>query len=294
MSESASHRSILSPGARGPAAARSVALIAAAEAGIEVRPLAELGDARRAEALLRDVWLPTDGCPPVAYDLIRAFSSAGGYAVGAYDGDVMVGACVGFWASPDDRSLHSHVSGVTRGHRSRRVGYAMKLDQRAYALEHFVQSITWTFDPLVARNAHFNLRRLGARPLRYEKNYYGAMTDSMNGADESDRFLVRWDLTADPKPEASGTQILTDGSPARAVLAVDRDGGPRVLSGDSAEVVTVAVPSDIEGLREEDPERARAWRKATRKALVGLLEEDATVVDFDRDNGYYIVQRGVR
>jgi predicted GNAT superfamily acetyltransferase len=164
---------------------------------VAVRRLDTLGDARTAEHLFGAVWRTADGSPALGADLIRAVVGADGYAVGAFVGRTMVGACVGFWASPGARLLHSHITGVASEHRTRRVGYALKLDQRAYALERSADTITWTFDPLVLRNAHFNLRRLGARPVAYHVNYYGEMIDGVNGTDETDRFLVRWDLVGD-------------------------------------------------------------------------------------------------
>jgi predicted GNAT superfamily acetyltransferase len=75
----------------------------------------------------------------------------------------MIGASVGFFAAPDDRSLHSHITGIVGDHRGRGLGRLLKQHQREWALARGVHRITWTFDPLVARNASFNLRVLGAR-----------------------------------------------------------------------------------------------------------------------------------
>ncbi len=57
----------------------------------------------------------------------------------------------------------------------------MKLHQRAWAIARGIPVIEWTFDPLVARNAYFNIRKLGAMPVEYLPNFYGIMGDGING-----------------------------------------------------------------------------------------------------------------
>ena len=95
-------------------------------------------------------------------ELLRAFTKAGNYVGGAFDGGRLVGACVGFFHAPAEDALHSHIAGVAPGLTGRNVGFALKLHQRAWALLRGVSEIAWTFDPLVSRNAYFNLVKLGA------------------------------------------------------------------------------------------------------------------------------------
>jgi hypothetical protein len=111
-------------------AARASACRAADQAGVAVRRLDTLGDARSAEQLFSAAWRPADGHSPVRAELIRAVLAADAYAVGAFVGRTLV-ARVGFWASPGARLLHSHITCVASDHRRRRVGFALKLDQRA-------------------------------------------------------------------------------------------------------------------------------------------------------------------
>jgi predicted GNAT superfamily acetyltransferase len=199
-------------------------------------------------------------------------SSAGSYLVGAYAGAEMLGACVGFWAAPDRPAMHSHIAGVPAAARGRDLGFALKLHQRAWALRCGVPVVNWTFDPLIARNAHFNLRKLGGRAVKYAVNYYGEMPDAINAGDETDRMLLRWELGS---PEA---RAACDGAPAP--------------ESSTAAAVLVEVPPDIEGLRRTDPERAAAWRPALRNRLLPMLERGDLIIDFDRRLGGYIVARG--
>jgi len=276
-------------------AARASAVRSADEAGVTVRRLDSLGDARAAGQLFSEVWGTADRHAPLGADVIRAVVGADGYATGAFVDGELIGACVGFWASPGARLLHSHITGVAAAHRARRVGYALKLDQRAYVLEHSAGTITWTFDPLVRRNAHFNLRRLGARPVAYHVNYYGEMTDGVNGSDESDRFLMQWALAGDDARRACDLQgagpVAIDSAPT-PLLVADHRGAPWRLDEPASSIVTVAIPQDIERLRQEDPQLAHQWREATRSVFVDLFASESRVVDVDAALGHYVVQRG--
>ena len=252
-------------------AAAESAAAAAMRSGVIIRPLTELGEFVACDALFSEIWGRGDGAP-MPVNLLRALSSAGSYVVGAYAGTEMLGACVGFWAAPDRPAMHSHIAGVAAAARGRDLGFALKLHQRWWALRCGVPVINWTFDPLVARNAHFNLRKLGGRPVKYAVNYYGEMPDAINAGDETDRMLLRWEL----------------GSPvARAAC----DGAP-APDPSTAATVLVEVPPDIEGLRRSDPEQAAAWRPALRHRLLPMLERGDLIIDFDRRLGGYIVARG--
>ena len=179
---------------------------------------------------------------------------------------------VGFFHAPAENALHSHITGVEPGLNGRHVGFALKLHQRAWALLRGVSEIAWTFDPLVSRNAYFNVVKLGARPAEYLPNFYGTMLDSINGNDDSDRLLVRWRLRSPEVVAACGG----DNTPARATdelaagatvgLGVSDVGAP--VPGDlDGTTVLVAVPTDIGELR--------FGRRCTRRAVAGLRPRDA-------------------
>jgi len=235
---------------------------AAAPRRIEIRPLDTVEEVFAASAVLSDVWGgDRTGMPP---NLLRALARAGAYAVGVYDtngdGERMIGASVAFFAAPAERTLHSHITGILAPYRSRGLGRALKAHQRAWALDRGVQRITWTFDPLVARNAHINLRVLGARVTDYLVDHYGPMDDGVNRGDESDRLMVSWALA-----EAPGSASVPD----------ERD-----------VITAVGVPHDIEALRRADPAEALEWRYRVRDAFGGLLDDGFVVIGFDDDRGY--------
>ena len=166
------------------------------------------------DGLLDEVWGDRGGMPP---NLLRALAHSGNYAVGLYDtsGDAvrMVGVSVAFFAAPAARSMHSHITGILAPYRSQGLGRLLKQHQRAWAFARDVGHITWTFDPLVARNAHVNLRVLGARVTEYLVDQYGPMDDLVNRGDESDRLMVSWALAAPASVPASAQES----APLRAV-----------------------------------------------------------------------------
>ncbi|HEV8065679.1 MAG TPA: hypothetical protein VGP46_12630, partial [Acidimicrobiales bacterium] len=136
-----------------------------------------------------------------------------------------------------------------------------------------------TFDPLVRRNAVFNLAKLGATASRYLENVYGSMVDSLNGGQESDRLWVEWDLSS-PRVAAAadGRGGPVDDAGLPALVDIAADGSP--VLGDQAAGIggVVRLPPDIESLRLTSPELARQWRLALRQALSGRLSAGRVVV----------------
>ncbi|MFI2365447.1 GNAT family N-acetyltransferase [Promicromonospora sp. NPDC019610] len=251
--------------------------VAARAAGVEIRMVDDMAGHTAAERLWTEVW----GSSPVPAELLRVLAKTTNYVAAAYVGDRMVGACVGFFHAPEERALHSHVAGVSAGSVGRGIGFALKLHQRAWVLQQGADAITWTYDPLVARNAHLNLVKLAARAVEYLPGFYGAMPDAINRGDESDRILVRWDLR-DPRVAAA---CSGDGpSPGAAGPAGAAGPGGAAAPGG---LVTVPVPADIETLRTTDPAAARRWRVAVREGLLPALSGGGSVVGFG-PGGYLV------
>jgi predicted GNAT superfamily acetyltransferase len=278
---------------RTTADAARAAEAAATAAGVQVRELVELDELDAVYRLYDSIWRPDPKNPPVTTELLRAMTKAGNYVAGAYDGDELVGACVGFFAAPAEGAMHSHVAGVSGEVRGRNVGFALKLHQRAWALQRAVTGISWTFDPLIRRNAYFNVVKLAARPTEYLTNFYGDMRDDINGDDDTDRLLVRWQLeepavaaAAARKPSGADAALL----PGATVALKDLDGP--VIGSRDGQTLLVAVPADIEGLRRTDPGTAKAWRAALREVLGGLLADGARVTGFDRAGWYVLSNEG--
>ena len=206
-------------------AADEAGLRAARTAGVTIRELSSLDELTAVIGLFDEIWAPEDGNSLMHVDLLRALTKSGNYVGGAFDlgSGKLVGACVGFFGPPTHAELHSHIAGVVPAGLGRSVGFALKLHQRAWALRRRVAVIAWTFDPLIRRNAYFNLAKLGARPAEYLPNFYGAMDDAINGGTETDRMLVRWELR-------SGLAVAACAAKPPAVSADDERGRGAVVA----------------------------------------------------------------
>jgi predicted GNAT superfamily acetyltransferase len=163
---------------------------------IEVRTVDDVGEMGALCDLIEDVWEARLVIP----EMLRAIAYAGGYVAGAHDDDgTLVAASVGFLGRHgDDVHLHSHITGVAPSVQSHGVGFLVKQHQRTWCLERGISTIEWTYDPSIARNAWFNLQRLGADVVAFAPDFYGSQ--------DGDRFVVRWDLqraTAREEPVAA-------------------------------------------------------------------------------------------
>jgi predicted GNAT superfamily acetyltransferase len=274
-----------------PPEATQAAVTAAAASDVVIRELHRLDHLQVAQRLFEEIWRPAEAEPsPMTVGLLRALAHAGNYVVGAFAGTRMVGASAGFFTAPPDPALHSHITGVAPGGQRRGIGFALKVHQRAWALARGVSLIVWTFDPLVARNAWFNLAKLGAMPTGYLEDFYGPMPDAINAGMASDRLLLAWELD-DPAVAAACAGRTRQPSPGQAkaepALTVGPDVEP-VAHATDAPAVTVALPPDVEALA---PQQRRAWRAAVREALGGRLADGAVVTGFLRHPDRYVVVR---
>jgi predicted GNAT superfamily acetyltransferase len=262
------------------AADRAQVTIVEAQDESATRLIAEIGDR---------VWGPRG---TFARNELRALMHAGDPVHLALDRSrpalPVVGFAVGFLGWSPVLHVHSHQVGIEPGHRRRGIGYSLKLAQRHTCLSHGLTDMRWTFDPLVRRNASFNLEALGARAAAFHVEFYGAMDDAINEGDASDRLEAVWALArplpARPSPEAS---ISIEPVP----LLVERAGWPQVTGAEPVAGAVLAVPADYEALRRRDPSCSRAWRGASREVL-GAAYAAGLRVGRITDAGYQLVAGG--
>ena len=247
---------------------------------VQIRELSTLEECGSVDPLFEAVWGPSS--PPIGVEILRALAHSGGYVAGAFYQGSLVGACVGFVTHKNEESLHSHTTGVTAAARGLGVGSALKEHQRNWALARGIKTITWTFDPLVRRNAWFNITKLGALPRDYLVDFYGPMPDDINRADESDRLHMEWVLEGRPAPSAFDAASLPK------ILACEEEAPASRTS--TADHVLVATPPEIEELRHRRPDLARMWRLALRATLMSEMER-GQVVGFTQA-GEYVIGRG--
>ncbi len=252
-------------------------------------------EARQAVRVLSRIWPRSGGQEPLPSELAWVFAHTGNYVALVRHGQEVIGAAIGFLGrDAAGTHLHSHIAGVLPSAQGSSIGYALKQHQRSWALANGIDRITWTFDPLIARNAYFNVVKLGAEITGYYVNFYGAMDDGINKGDETDRCLVTWRLASPPAEAAARSEFApADTEAFRLAGAADvltRGPDGPVVTPAATDVRLQQLPPDIVRLRRDDPVLARSWRLALREVLVAAFADGLEVVGVSRDS-WYVVAR---
>jgi predicted GNAT superfamily acetyltransferase len=219
----------------------------------------------------------------------------------------LVGFAFGFLGREHGQTtIHSHMLAVLDDYRHLDLGAKLKHAQRERALAMGIHEMTWTFDPLQSRNAHFNFAKLGALSDTYKVDFYGPQTSSKLHRNGTDRLWVRWLLgSRRVRDRISGKSARSEALDALRLLAplvrFDGKGMPvRAELGESLarERVSIEIPGDILAVEATDPGLAREWREATRWAFRESLKAGFFVSEFCRSvrgqqgPGAYLLQRG--
>jgi predicted GNAT superfamily acetyltransferase len=259
-----------------------------AEEDVRIRSARDRADFDSCVLLQRAVWGLSDLEITSAIQLI-ATTYAGGLLHLAEAAD---GQAVGFvYAFPALRGgvphLHSDMLAVLPEYQKRRVGVRLKWAQREDALARGIGLVTWTYDPLQARNAHLNLRRLGAVATDFHENFYGVTSASLHHGLPTDRLLVRWDLNAervrslaqagDP-PRTVPTPALPRVNDVKWQAGWPVSSEPR-LDLDAPELL-LEVPPEWDGLCQAAPRVAEDWHRKVRRAFQTYLSRGYSASDF--------------
>jgi predicted GNAT superfamily acetyltransferase len=217
--------------------------------------------------------------------LLTVHAHMGGIVCAAFPegSDEAVGFAYGFPGRYEDAwVMHSHILAINPAHRKSGLARRLKLHQRARAEAMGYTLMTWTFDPLIARNARLNLGKLGARAVSYHEDWY-ALRGGIYAGLPADRFIVNWDLT---RPSEEHPAPTPTGEPALEGNG-DRAGTPNLER--TAPHLLIEVPRDIEALKTANLEAARSWRDAHRVVFPHYLKRGYVVTDLsvDRERTYY-------
>ena len=250
-------------------------------AGVSVRLLASLQDFRACVGLQAEVWGAgyTDGVPA---SLLQVSMYVGGIVLGAFTpAGEMVGFLFGLTGVDHGEIVHwSHLLGVRDAARDLGVGRLLKETQRTLLAARGVRRMSWTFDPLVAKNAYLNLNRLGARVVAYVPDMYGTTTSPLHFGLATDRLIVSCDTQSPPRtPEITAAEAAT--LPVLTLAA--RDGDLSMETGEPRTAFRIEVPTDIRRVIERSPAEAVAWRESVRVHLQWSLAHGYDVTGVHRD-----------
>jgi len=284
------------------------------EAAIELRDITSLEACRAVVAVQESVW-GRDG-ETVPASVLFVSMKRGGILIGAYRGDELVGFVWSLRGVRDGLATHwSHMLGVTPAWRHQGLAERLKWAQRARALVAGVDLIEWTFDPLQAPNAHFNLHVLGAVGAGYAENVYGALAGPLHRGTPTDRLMVEWWIG---EPHVAGRLSRRKTADARltvrapgvfdapdAMQTTVRGAWMHVAAAHAdlaAPRIRVSIPPMFSEMQREETEIALAWRHATRNVMTSLFARGYRAVDFqinrEAGGGAYLFeskgQTGVR
>ena len=260
---------------------------------MEIRPLRSANGYADCVSLQHQIWgADTDDTVPPA--ILKISQEVGGIAAGAFEDRRMIGCVFGISGVRAGCPVHwSHMLAVQDDCRNRGIGRRLKLYQRDRLIELGINTVFWSYDPLVARNAHFNLVRLGAVVEEYVDDMYDiGSTTKTNTVIGSDRIVVRWELSspkehreeADAHPSNAHFVTISPDPPLR-----DR---PRHDFPDVSTVL-LEIPPDIQSLKLKTPDVAAAWRSTTRLAFHHYFALGYRVATFvvTRRRTYYVLTK---
>ena len=230
---------------------------------IQVRELDNLQDQDFGRKIFDITW-SMDAGTEITPNLLQAMVHSGSYLSGAFIGNKIVGAAFAFPATNGGLHLHSHMTAVLPEFRDKGVGYALKIDQWKWAKKKNYSHLSWTFDPLVRRNAKLNIAKLGVDISAYFPNFYGDMPDALNAGDESDRLMVSWRTDIDA-PKAR--ELIT--KPETADILIE-------------------IPEDIVAIRSKNQNESMKWRRQVREQFLTAFEKNGKVVGFSANNEYVV------
>ena len=240
-----------------------------------------LKDFRACVDMQAEVWGPTytDSVPA---SLLQVATYVGGIVLGAYSGaGELTGFLFGLTGMQNGEMMHwSHLLGVRDAARNLGVGRMLKEAQRAELARRGIRRMSWTFDPLVAKNAHLNLNRLGARVVEYVPDMYGTTTSPLHYGLATDRLVVSCDTSAAPAPGPRAT----DEQPLPVLSLEPRRGDLLVNDGDVPPSLRIEIPTDIRQVIDQSPANAAAWRHSVREYFQWALGEGYEVTGLYRDS----------
>ena len=230
---------------------------------IVIKELVNFKEFDMARSIFDETWHIQNGTE-ITTNLMKAMIHSGSYLIGAFYLNELIGASFAFPAPTGGLHMHSHITAVSANYRNLGVGQKLKIHQWYWAKKKNYSYLSWTFDPLVRRNAKLNIAKLGVDISAYFPNFYGDMPDALNAGDESDRLMVSWG---------------TDGDAPKS-----RDLITNPETGD----ILIEIPEDIVAIRSKNQSESMKWRRQVREQFMVAFEKNGKVIGFSANNEYVV------
>ncbi len=267
---------------------------------ITIRPLSSHEDYQQTRQIQMTTWGVdvSETIPPLT---VHALQHNGGTALGAYDGDRLVGYVLGTLGTIEAPNridqiaaarlkMYSVIMGILPDYQSQGIGARLKLAQREVALRQGIRLITWTYDPLESRNGRLNIGKLGAVCHRYYRDFHGPMA-GRNAGLASDRFEVEWWVTSNRVEGRVAQQrrpLSLDAMRGAGAIVINEaqfdDVGllipPLDFAHSDNNLLLAEIPADIQAIKAADMALAKQWRQHTRQLFEHYFAANFVVTDF--------------
>lgn len=283
-----------------------------------IRKLKDITEYEALQQVQRKVWGFGPDDTVLHLPLMVAIQKSGGLVLGAFEQDAeateqLVGFALGFIGRDEQTGKFFHYSQIAAAlaeYQSQGIGLALKAAQRREVLQQGFDLIRWAFDPLEARNAYFNIAKLGGVCRKYIQNMYGPGRSELFGQLETDRLLVDWELTsgrvqqrltlAEQGAKAGGP--LADYRTAVSVNEIEwlAPNIPAVISTDLSQLeprLKLEIPHQNKLVQKHALALAEDWRNQTRHLFAHYLAAGYYVADFftlaegSNTRAFYLLQK---
>jgi predicted GNAT superfamily acetyltransferase len=287
---------------------------------IQIKPLLALAEMKPAVELQKTYW-GDDLESVVPAHMLFSLANNGGHALAAFDGDKLVGLLIGFLGTNVEEAHRPAMANlqivskrmvVLPAYRGQGIGYRLKLAQRDLAIKQGIRLVVWTFDPLLATNAHLNVRKLGGISYRYLEDYYGVSGEGgLARLGSSDRLQIEWWVTSrrveerinGKRGDLNLKQYLDADTPIVNMPLWQGDGLPspgETILYPAGTLALVEIPADYETLAQQNTSLAEAWRAHIRQIFRQMFARGFVVTDFLRqdfeghDRAFYLLSQTAR
>ncbi|MEM0157325.1 MAG: GNAT family N-acetyltransferase [Thermoplasmataceae archaeon] len=247
---------------------------------MEIEVVQDPDHIRQAIPVIRSAW-GMENIEQLVKDMLAAMRFHGGLVMLAREDGRVVGMHFSFAGMKNGKTyLYSHMTGVVAERKYSGIGEILKLRQKEWAIRNGYDLIAWTYDPLMALNANFNIHKLGSISRTYLRDFYGEMEDALNFGIPTDRFVTEWWILR---------ERFRAGKPECYINCTEK---PIEFRNDQcADVLGLHIPEDYVDMKRKDHGRALELRLATRAKFEELFSAGYTVTDYDRKNSAYTLER---
>jgi chorismate synthase len=277
-----------------PVARADAGALADEQSDISVRPITARAECQACVALQHEIWGDEDAAPA---SVLQVVSHVGGIVAGAFAADgELLGFVFGLPALIDGAVAHwSHVLGVRESARNAGVGRLLKEYQRGELARRGIERMYWTYDPLIAKNAHLNLNLLGARVVEYVRDMYGTTASPLHNGLATDRLIVVCDTGLRPSPRPKPLARKLERCPVLTMEPRPEDVPASMDDGARPPTLLLEIPADFQLLASQTIDRAARWHAATRAHFEWALLNGYTVTGLHRDpvtsRAFYVLER---